>query len=657
MKDTAIVVTPEMLNCTEDMQQSLALTIFSEAPYPVCLPLVKKATVHRAGGQQADQKFIPASSLISVPGQSLLNIVLPRDTQGATPRTTNEANAVSMIRPMTGPAAIPRGVMNANAEMDINAVGRPFVVYSLCAYLMTWLPTFDQTTIALYLGVLSRYVDITDPIYKARETLAFFTQYTHPLTVAANEVGSIPTANTLGRFVRANGHTMRMTTADWPQTNNLSPDFRINKVDNVSWNKVKLRLATVPSMLPVGLGAIPPFVVDPLTQLDAAIIYLAQATAWDAFRVLWGISSDGWDQATRNTEYPALAFAHSLYADTGAGGVVKPAQLSKTVHNIFKFLFQSQLTYAQSREPIIGKESEYTCFDECLIPDDHTCPQLPDTTTRYKACLPIVLADTWAKILCDRTCKALCAFPPPGGKDGAAGYGPRMNPVLEEVYIAGNAVTPYCPRHNNVWFFDTNQLPDVSDEAVYNERLFYTNGACTMVNQRGDVVQTPTGAGNALVAGFPAANRFPFQIPLVREAGENVPPGLLTACTQVAAYVGRNSMRQYLQLPQAPATVVKHAMQRYGTLNRDTWQITGITPRSLFDRDGVAKSKTQLLCERIAKSGFGEEASDGSVPVASAPATSASPAILAALVDPASSANSVPPLSTILTQDPIGSTI
>jgi hypothetical protein len=657
-KDCAVIVTPEMLNCTENMQEALALSIFCEAPYPVCLPIVRKDTVHRAGGANAArQHYVPTSSLISVPGMKTIHVVLPRDTQGPNPTTHAQAIAVSMIHPRTGPTAIPQNVMAANALMTVNAVGIQIVRYSLCAYLMTWLQTFDQTTISLYLGVLGRYMQISDGLYKARETLAFFTQYTHPLIAAATEATAIPTANTLARYIRANGHVMRETTADWPQGSDISPDFRINKVDPLSWNKVKLRLATVPSMQPEGLGSVPQFVVDPLTQLDAAIIYLAQACAWDAFRVLWGISSDGWDQATRDTQYPALQFAHALYADTGSGGIVKPGQLSKVVHNIFRHLFQSQLTYAQSREPLLGKESEYTCFDECLIPNEHTCPTARNTTTRYKACLPIVLSDTWHKILSDRECKAIAAFPPPGGKEGAAGYSQLYNPKLAQIYIGGNAITPYCGKENNVWYYNTNQLPDVMDEAVYNERLFYTNGGCSMVDQRGDPIQTPTGANNALVAGFPPANSYPFQTPLVRANTENPPPGLLAATTLVAAYVGRNSVRQYLSLPQAQATQIVHAMQRYGILQRDTWQLTGVAPRATFDRDGSEKSRTQMLCDRMVKSGFGEEASTGSVPQAATPALVASPAVLSTLVNPASSANSVPPLGTILAQDPISSTI
>lgn len=639
--ENAFWVSPAMLNSTERAAEALMISIATVAPWPWCLAAVIKRTSDALNANPEDQTFVIGSSLISIPGMRTIHVILPRTDAGRTPPTNGEAGAVAYVMPTAGPLAIlpvMPGNLTPNQVLTVNGIAGPLVTYPLTQYLMSWFEQLDTTSILNYLANLSHYVGVNDGMYTAYETVTALSYYTRPLIAAANAQNAVLSSPDWNRYVRCNANLMRVSAGDWPLQAQPNVDYRMGSFSVAAYNKVITGLAVPLDQRPSGFGVVPQILRQVDGLVDKTLLFLSIAVATDVFSHMMSIATNGWEGAMANTEYNALNnHIPLMYSTTGGAGMLLPAKLPEMIHCIFKFLFQRQLSLTRFSSPIIGDGGEYCILQQFMPPVGYTCPQNDAGTVRYTGCNPIILSDTWSKILTLRVPKSIAAFPPPNSAGAASGY--VVN--LEANLLPGNLSTTFEDMNQPKFYYPNDQLPDVTDEALYNRRLVVANAAGTIVDT----------AGNAIVGAYTPANTNAFELVTPLDDGQNLTPNVLAASTLLPADVNNTGQRQFFAGNRNLIRPFLGACHRSSTMPAAAWLTGGVSMRSAMDTSTSKPSRLQVLMNGLTKSNFGSDASSSTLPPGSEPAQAPAPSVLNQVPDAASSTNFVPLSNTTLVQE------
>ncbi|APG76055.1 hypothetical protein 1 [Wuhan insect virus 31] len=644
-RDQAYFMPTALMNATENQAEAIALFVMSKAPYPFCLYTATKVSTDVSGATNPqNQVWTTTNSLVSVPGPTEIDIILPRKVPSRAPTTTDQANYIVLQRPVWGPVAVVPpavAVQPPNTILTVNAVGPAVVSYELCAYLISWGLSFDQTTIRNYLNRLNGVVGVSDDLYSCREIAAALSHWCQPL-VSGVDANTLPTVNTYNKYIRPNGFLMDVGTVNWPTPNIQYSDYTVNLTDALAWNKVALGVATVEGYSPEGMEGLPEYLANPNCILDESLLALSMAAAYTTFYGSQGLSSRCWTDGFTNTEHDELSdYVPKFYATTGTNGQLMPAKATGMIHELFKHMFERQMTYVESSNPISGQEIKYTVFDRWLPPLRYGNVVDPLYAIDYIGNTPVIVTDLWLNVLSLKSVKACSSFPPPNSDDSLQGYFEGLDTWVGTGVI--RYTSPYLDRETMVSYFDVDDLPYVSDRTVYNTRIFVNSGLSS----------TRDAAGNVVADACIPAGQYAFQAKIW---GGTLPPLQLQISTLTSACMSPTGLRQYQMIPQANVINILNAMNRQNYLSVSAWAIGDVTGRSNVQRLGAKKKSIWMTrVEENMKSGFGSGASlETPAPPPAAAQDVPSEAVLAMAVEPTSTGNSSVPLSTMVTQGTTG---
>lgn len=221
-----------------------ALFALCVAPYPCGIHTVTMSTVDTAGGNADDQEFFLHSDSVHIPGiTTTIHLYIPSDQATPPPTSYVAARLQATVVPTAGPTAW--GALAANAELQINAVGQPFVSYGLADYLGTWmadasgLSPVDATTLVRFKKQLAELYSRSKDLdfawdlacgVAARYPAMFEAAPGTPTYPAANSAASAASQN----FFALQPHVM---VGDYPEDQDLY-DFYVPSLNPMWFNKI-----------------------------------------------------------------------------------------------------------------------------------------------------------------------------------------------------------------------------------------------------------------------------------------------------------------------------------------------------------------------------------------------------------------------------------
>jgi hypothetical protein len=156
-----IMVPPSLLRLNERNFTGMYLALLTAilAPYPFGLHTVSIATTDTAGGNAANQMFMPFSTCVQIPGDYVLDFILPIRYSDRVPGNLIDAQDMAFTVPTAGPTNW--GAMLANDDLDINFAGGGYINYSVADYLGSWFGNpaaspVDATSLSVFAKIMTK---------------------------------------------------------------------------------------------------------------------------------------------------------------------------------------------------------------------------------------------------------------------------------------------------------------------------------------------------------------------------------------------------------------------------------------------------------------------------------------------------------------------
>lgn len=565
-RDDAIFMPPALLMASIDAQQAIALFAMSFSEYPFGIYTVTKPTTDTAGGNPGNTIFVPTSSLVRVPGQQILDIILPRRYAEQNPTAQPAANTQAVIQPQTGPVA--SAALAAGVALNVNFVGQAPVGYNLTDYLYTWATAFDTTTLGTYMWQLAVLIGIKDSLEAVHEMTVSLTQMFPSLVSAATQVTALPAFDTVASMTLnylTHGRAEPATVA-FPQPATLRSNYRIFETNISAWNKVILGLAQAPNLASEGSFAVPEHIASPKNNMWERLLALTFAGSWASYYNMRGFTTEAWNTGYTNNQMRfiqnTVRFTFCTAADNGS---IIPARYTKYVNNAYKLMYHKGMKKVTA-ENLGGETRDITTNDRWLPHQNYAMVFDITGAIQYTGMIPTILIDIWTTLPTKDVILNMAAFPPPAGPDSTQGFstekGLSVHRNMTLGLVAPYVDTPVKPA------YDLDKGPAVTSESRWNERLWFTQPVRQILDY----------AGNALPAAlvFVPQNFYPMQRILPLNAGENNPVGVTCANTTCLAVCDSNGLRILPYLTQANATVPINACVKSSRLARDAWLLDGI---------------------------------------------------------------------------------
>lgn len=584
-----IFVPQAVLQSSEDAMQTLMLWLVAWTDFPFGLYYHKKECNWRSPDQPDKDNeqvtFMSNQTCTHVPGKKEIHFILPRNQSEANPTTAQAANAMAVVRPITG--SEPAGVFAANTWLDVNYVRNDGVCvsYPITDLLSTWALDFDTTTIKQLMGRIAAATGIRRVLESVREMNVAMCQHI-PLMILSNNsfIGNVTpndlflnSAELTKIFSRAySNHTVVTIPPSrspinyipgFPVMNTNSSDFRIFETDPMVLNKVFLGLATAPNLTPEALHELPHHIGDSRSHYWERLEVLAQAATYAVFFASSGLTTSAWNQGYRSSENKYLQMlTRYLYSTTQLEGSIMPARLQGVLESIMETMFER--SPCRVTTSVGGEERTISHFGRWL-PGRQYAPQLLYTNNAYTAItayMPTILPDIWVQYLARKLPMFAMSFPPPSGVDSTQGFGTKDN---LEVHRNNNntLIAPFLDS-NLKSFYPITAGPNLNDKVKWNVRLWGTTPSLVIRNYAAQPLVDPA------VETEPQFR--PTQRTIQLNPGEGVPPGLLAQSTLFIPEMGYDGARivPYLAIPLGGVNIL--ACNAAARLARPAWLLEDV---------------------------------------------------------------------------------
>lgn len=167
---TALFLPANLLLADYTAGQAIFFFVTMWADWPTLMWEYTLPTLDTAGGNAADQRYVPHLATTFIPGLTRMHIILPRRTTVRNPTTQGEANTNVLVQPVCGGVASTG--LAANQLLDVNFVGGVLTGYNMAEFCYTWGQTCDSTDVAQFMQRLNDLVDIRDELKHCFEKLA-----------------------------------------------------------------------------------------------------------------------------------------------------------------------------------------------------------------------------------------------------------------------------------------------------------------------------------------------------------------------------------------------------------------------------------------------------------------------------------------------------
>lgn len=449
-----------------DDSEGLTTFLFAAmwSDYPLVLSTVDIPTLDSAGANGAQQRYVPHSAALYVPGQTNLHIVFPRRTAVRNPTAQAEANGQVLIRPRAGLQASANLV--AGQLLDVNWVGNPggLISYPLSEFAYTWMSSVDSGSLVAFMQRLNDICNITEDIRHGYERLASMAVRYPPMVSQALNLANFPAANSSNGWEQISplGVCAPAVPGTWPQATIPRPDFLLGETDSLAWNKVACGLANVVGRPALG-SATPSLLGNSLTLYWTKILARQQAVTMNVHIGAIGWTTSTWNQAYQNNDLVTIrSLIRGHYTSAVLDGL-KPRKTSMGPR------LASLFTALHGCSPTTDVNG-LTVFDSIVAPRAvrQTIMALGPEVFLFNVC-PVWLPDVWIHQTVRTVPRCFASYPPQNNADSTTGLVPRG---YSTVILGGN--TNYGPMlrpttaRSAARGVDTR---DDTDEEIWNARL------------------------------------------------------------------------------------------------------------------------------------------------------------------------------------------
>ncbi|ANH79338.1 polyprotein [Golden shiner totivirus] len=563
-RPNAIFMPPAILQAFESGPEAIALFVMLWAEWPFGLYTITKQTTDNENKNEAEQKYIANECTTKVPGYMNIDIVLPRQTSAPNPTAQGQANNLAVVRPHVGSqpsTAFPV----ANAVLDISFVGPAGLTeYNLCEYLFTWALNFDQTTIRAMLARLNAIVKVSDTLNAMHEVALSCHSAFGVLMEQNRDNTTIQNANSVSQMRTSDAFCFwhGMTGSDWPCPTGIgSYDRLILRTDILTWNQVVLGLRTNEEVSPTHED-LPEHIGNPRCVYWEALTAQLMASVMTVNFANIGISTLSWEGSFTNTTMMSYQrIARDLFCRIGQGGQLAVGRFG----NMLRYLTANMTGFSPSVQEIMG--FEVTAYHR-ILPQVHFAAPIRNEDTRLTLMPPAIMVDVQIQMLSENLPKWTNSFPPPKGLKSTMGYSDGLY-LLRTTNLANSST--FIQRDIMNPALNSNELPDVEDETLWNQRLMWWGS-----NTR--IIADYTGT---VIAGglYPGPTQFLKQRPRINYPGLVTPTGTLNANTISFPRVNSLGLRVFPFEPVNVATLYVQAMKRVNQLNKQAWLINGVIVR------------------------------------------------------------------------------
>jgi len=542
---------------------ALAVFLFVSfwADWPTVLWVARIPTRDRAGGNGAAQPYVPHLAVNLIPGETTLDIILPRNAAQINPTAQLAANALAAVQPTFGSLA--SALYGAGNPLNINFRGGGYTQYNLAEYCYTWSSDASPTNIAMFLQRLNDLVDISDDIHFAIDNLACTGIMYQPMTT--QQTINIPGDVVQGYITTALGVKPVQTTVDWPQTTIPRPDHTIPSMDIVGWNQVCLGVRTVASRPGTG-AALPRFVGAPFGLYWLMLIARTFAVTTNVHRGFLGLTAATWNRAFANTDMISLReLVRMHYSGTVAGGLIpRPALMSHRIARLHSAIHRF------SPAPDFNGNTVYSYI---------AYPRNPEISTVYDPAgapmdvVPVFLPDVWIHQTARFVPKCFCSFPPPSSEQAPVG----LNGPDYSILRAGpGSYGPFLKHERQRIALAQTETRDDEDGEIWNARLVHLLNPLAIV----------TNLAAVPFVGFPNAGQRVY--PQVRPGDYTTPnltgQGVRTCSTLWIPSTGSGGILLFLTDVYANMLAVSKVQSGQARGAIEMWLINGI----VFQMDMVS---------------------------------------------------------------------
>lgn len=572
----ALFIPATILMQDEDADSGLALIIFLMmwCPYPTGIWSVYVDTLDSGGGNPDAQTFVPTSSLVQVPGQTTLHIILPRRTTAANPSNQATANNLAILQPRAGPTASTG--LAANQLLNVNFVNGGLQMYNLAELIYTWAQSIDVTQLSNFIQRLSYTTGIGPSIERCQDLVEHTTEWFPMMTMNNIATQTVYAANSNAQFAGSNVACISYepTTINWPQTGGNRADYLVNATEIVAWNKIATQLATSTEgvletwIMPEWLGNV-------------------NALMWNqyrgmAFAILWNshYQNVGWSAAVWNSAYSNNTQSEFRRQVRGYYNTVS-LQTREPFNSTYGPMLADYFAAITGRRPGTNPNGgvKVTIFDYMCPPTGNRTVVLNNAGLTQEGIIPVNLPDIWQQLLTSKLPKWQSSLPLPSGPDSLRGYFQGLKALaVPGSTLRGGLIDMNYYRQT----LDGNETADYSDEMRWNERVMYlTAGA------------TPRHLNAAVVADTLLADNFVKQRPIVEAFFmPQMASGLQRCNTMAAPTVDENGQLIFAIAAAGNSQLTRQALYRKTQLAVASWQIDGLTAWNdeLTQSDTTSKS-------------------------------------------------------------------
>lgn len=538
-----------LIDSTGSLGEAIALYVTLWSKWPSTLWTISKPTTDAVGGNLANQVYVSSASATSIPGLTIIDVILPRKTAGPNPTTQAQAAANAFAIPTTA----------AGVAIPINAVGAPVAALPLAQYLRDWFDEFDLTSLSAFIARLRMFIDMEQDLDWARELLLAQSKQFPRLYSrdAAAQPTQGPTAGTT-RTQTMDGRSLPFLGVAWPRPTYPDDSFVIVESDVLMWSQAMLGLIEVEDHLPCSTLTAPVWMAAPESNAWGLIRTMELAVGYQLSHFVRGIDARSLQAGLLDSQHHVLReMMNAEFASTGTRGNIRKAENGE----LAALMCEGATGFRVKRLKLYPAPAEGHSLYDRNVKNTIRAYESPIDIVNIASLvglIPSIVPDAWMQVMCRKLPRGAMPFVPPGGVDSTAGFGPDHG-LIPERFVAANYLGYIDPalRGPIVAF---NEYPEVKDEERFNSRLAKTTLQGELVDSTG-----------ARVAGQSPAGQYvtPRRYPLTN--GGVPPPDNLALCTLNLPVFTEPDTRIYVSVTQANAATLTQSEERVTRIPTPAW--------------------------------------------------------------------------------------
>lgn len=494
-------------------QHRLALFVMSLAPWPFGMYSVVKRVNAEAN---AEMHFLCNECMVDIPGQTEIDIILPRTVATNNPVTLADAHRYVTVIPRVGPISVDDLVANTNINVcyDGNTTTVPLVTYMLTygaaissQTALEFIEDMASTVGMLYtlppLDELVTYLTYRScplvPVGDAQKTANAIGNYEHRMVENISDRGD-GSRDTIGLkqqtlwgadldLITGDGERgkkdfdeERIMAFNVPTRKPRKARFVLAEFSSDAWNKIALGLATASNVIYEDRRVFYGRLSNKKHVVWNMMTAMFHGLVWQVYYHSVGLSVACWNSPLVEPN-PNVTFARML-DNTFVSPVTDYDRRRPPFSDMLRSIGSSCFGTLPHVLTIVRQSGEplpMDVYDRLLRPLSfagtiYATDDDAETLNVNTSMCPTIMLDFWVHYFSQDCPKFMSAFPPPEGRNGTQGYDSRTSQgPMSSLLGQGNRIGPYVSDTVKRGNFPNSVFPTLDDQTRWNMQIIMTD--------------------------------------------------------------------------------------------------------------------------------------------------------------------------------------